>query len=490
MSLTHSSPSHSKCFSILPSLCSSVVPLPLSALADSGAEDNFVDEVVAQQASFPIELLETPIVVRTLDGKFLALITHQTTPLQLILSGNHRELISLKLMQSPSAPIVLGHPWLLLHNPHTDWAAGKIINWSSYCHSVCLQSASHPQRAVFLLLSIKPLTFPVSWPLTVTSPEFSVRPVPCLCGHIAPTIALLTLFLGPPTLLIDSTTSLTQRGRPRRNTLLSPWQLALFAPHLRPSSSPLGAVFFFVDKKDKTLRPSIDYCGLNQITVKNKYPLPLLFSAFEPLHGAIIFTKLDLRNAYHLVRIREGDDWKTAFNTPRHFEYLVMPFGLSNAPAVFQALVNDILRDFLNRFVFVYLDNILILSRSLEEHIPHVRLVLQRLLENRLYVKVEKCEFHASSVTFLGDIIKSGQLEADPEKIKAVAEWPVPTSVKQLQRFLGFASFYHRFIKNYSSVAPPLTRLTSSVVLFSWSPQADAASPQRALHLSPNPHPA
>ena len=173
---------------------------------------------------------------------------------------------------------------------------------------------------------------------------------------------------------------------------------SLAAGIIRPSSSPLGAGFFFVDKKDKTLRPCIDFRGLNNITVKNKYPLPLLTSAFEPLQGATIFTKLDLRNAYHLVRIREGDEWKTAFNTPLgHFEYLVMPFGLTNAPAVFQALVNDVLRDFLNRFVFVYLDDILIFSKTQSEHIFHVRQVLQRLMENKLFVKAEKCEFHSSS---------------------------------------------------------------------------------------------
>lgn len=146
-----------------------------------------------------------------------------------------------------------------------------------------------------------------------------------------------------------------------------------------------------MDKKDKSLRPCIDYWGLNQITVKNKYPLPLLSSAFELLQGMTVFSKLDLRNAYHLVRIREGDEWKTAFNTPLgHFEYLVMPFGLTNAPAVFQAMVDDVLRDFVNRCVFVYLDDILIFSRTLAEHQAHVRQVLQCLLENRLFVnKIE-----------------------------------------------------------------------------------------------------
>ncbi len=131
---------------------------------------------------------------------------------------------------------------------------------------------------------------------------------------------------------------------------------------VRPSSSPLGAGFFFV-AKDKTLSPCTDYRGLNNITVKNKYPLPLISSAFEPLQGVTVFSKLDLRNAYHLVRIREGDEWKTALNTPLgHYEYRVLPFGLTNALAVFQALVNDMLRDFLNWFVFVYLDDILIFS--------------------------------------------------------------------------------------------------------------------------------
>lgn len=167
---------------------------------------------------------------------------------------------------------------------------------------------------------------------------------------------------------------------------------------------------------------SIDYRGLNDITIKNRYPLPLLSSAFELLQGAKVFTKLDLRNAYHLVWICEGDEWKTAFNTPTgHYEYLVLPFGLNNAPAVFQALVNDVLRDLINRFVFVYLDDILIFSSSLQAHTQHVRQVLQRLLENQLFVKVEKCEFHSKSVTFLGYVISADGVEAGPAKVRAVA---------------------------------------------------------------------
>ncbi|KAL0148088.1 hypothetical protein M9458_056628, partial [Cirrhinus mrigala] len=250
---------------------------------------------------------------------------------------------------------------------------------------------------------------------------------------------------------------------------------SLAAKIIHPSSSPAGAGFFFVKKKDGSLRPCIDYRGLNGITVKNTYPLPLMSSAFERLQGASFFTKLDLRNAYHLVRIREGDEWKTAFNTPRgHFEYLVLPFGLSNAPAVFQALVNDVLRDMVDQFIYVYLDDILIFSHSLQEHVQHVRRVLQRLLENGLYVKAEKCVFHAQSVPFLGYIVSAEGVRMDSDKVQAVVNWPTPDSRKALQRFLGFANFYRRFIRNFSQLAAPLTALTSTKTPFRWSSAADA----------------
>ncbi len=265
-------------------------------------------------------------------------------------------------------------------------------------------------------------------------------------------------------------------SRPEREAMERYIHDSLVAGIIRPSSSPAGAGFFFVEKKDGSLRPCIDYRGLNDITVKNRYPLPLMSSAFELLQGATIFTKLDLRSAYHLVRIREGDEWKTAFNTHTgHFEYLVMPFGLSNSPAVFQALINDVLRDMVDRFVFVYLDNILIFSQNERDHVQHVRRVLQRLLENRLFAKVEKCQFHARSVPFLGFILSPDGIRMDPTKVKAVADWPTPDSHRAVQRFLGFANFYRRFIQNFSQVALPLTDLTSTKKRFCWSSQAQTA---------------
>ncbi|XP_061118087.1 kyphoscoliosis peptidase-like [Conger conger] len=187
----------------------------------------------------------------------------------------------------------------------------------------------------------------------------------------------------------------------------------------RAASSPVGAGFFFVQKKDGSLRPCIDYRELNNITVRNKYPLPLMDSAFHPLHEATIFTKLDLRNAYHLVRIREGDEWKTAFNTSLgHFEYLVMPFGLTNAPAVFQALVNDVLRDLLGRHVFVYLDDILIYSTNAKDHEYHVRQVLQRLLESFVDADTKKQLILKTEYVYPWDKSSLKSMDIDLGKLK------------------------------------------------------------------------
>lgn len=443
---------------------------PLTALLDSGADESLIDSAICQQLGIETEPLDVPLKTRALNGMLLATIDHKTAPVSVRLSGNHQEVITFLVIDSPHVPLILGFPWLKLHNPHVDWTTGKVRSWSPYCHSHCLRSALTPT-------SDPP---PAAEPLDMSSvpevyhdlaPVFSKERALSLPPH-RPYDCAIELLPGAPL----PSSKLYTLSRPEQQTMEKYIQESLAAGIIRPSSSPVGAGFFFVGKKDGTLRPCIDFRGLNNITVKNKYPLPLIDSAFVPLQGATIFTTLDLRNAYHLVRIRKGDEWKTAFNTPLgHFEYLVMPFGLSNAPAVFQTLVNDVLRDMLGRFVFVYLDDILIYSRSLQEHQEHVRTVLQRLLENRLFVKTEKCQFHATSTSFLGFIVSQGELRMDPAKVSAVANWPTPTNRKQLQRFNGFANFYRRFVKNYSSIAAPLTALTSLSVPFRWTPEAEAA---------------
>ncbi|KAK3506178.1 hypothetical protein QTP70_012512 [Hemibagrus guttatus] len=238
---------------------------------------------------------------------------------------------------------------------------------------------------------------------------------------------------------------------------------ALAQGYIRPSTSPAASSFFFVAKKDRGLGPCIDYGALNDVTIKFRYPLPLVPAALEHLCGATVFTKLDLRSAYNLIRIREGDEWKTAFVTPTgHYKYLVMPYGLVNAPSVFQDFIHEVLREFLHKFVLVYIDDILIYSRSLAKHRHHIAEVLKRLREFQLFLKAEKCSFHQPSVQFLGYNIGSRGIWMDEGKVAAIKGWPTPTTVKELQRFLGFANFYRWFIQNYSSISNPLTSLLSN----------------------------
>ncbi len=440
------------------------------ALLDSGAEGNFLDITLAHQLMVPVIPLIQPISVNALGGQVLPSVTHSTGPVSLTTSGNHQEEIHFMIIDSPLAPVVLGHPWLSLHNPHINWQQGSVLSWSERCHAVCLVSACSSVSCS--VLQDEPMDLSnVPTEYLDLKEVFSKSRAASLPPH-RPYDCAIDLLPGtsPPKGRLYSLSA------PEREAMEKYISDSLAAKLIRPSSSPAGAGFFFVEKKDSSLCPCIDYRGLNSITVKNTYPLPLMSSAFERLQGASLFTKLDLRNAYHLVRIREGDEWKTTFNTPRgHFEYQVMPFGLSNAPAVFQALVNDVLRDMVDQFIYVYLDDILIFSYSLQDHVQHVRRVLQRLLENGLLVKVEKCVFHAQSVPFLGYIISSEGVRMDPEKIQAVVDWPTPDSRKALQRFLGFANFYRRFIRNYSQLAAPLTALTSTKTMFRWSEAADAA---------------
>lgn len=199
---------------------------------------------------------------------------------------------------------------------------------------------------------------------------------------------------------------------------------------------------------------------MNNITVKNRYALPLISELLDRIQHAKYFTKLDLRGAYNLVRIAKGDEWKTAFRTRYgHFEYLVMPFGLTNAPASFQALINNVLRPYLDNFVIVYLNHILIYSNSLPEHISHVTKVLELLEKHNLFVQGEKCVFHSDRVEFLGYEISSKGIYMDSAEIDSLKAWPASTDIPSLQSFLGFANYYRRFIRNYSKIAFPLTSL-------------------------------
>lgn len=227
---------------------------------------------------------------------------------------------------------------------------------------------------------------------------------------------------------------------------------------IRPSTSPYGAPVLFVKKKNGKLRMCIDYRALNNQTIKNRYALPRIDELLDQVYKAKYFSKLDLLSGYHQIRVAEEDVPKTAFRTRYgHYEFLVMPFGLTNAPATFQTLMNDIFRDLLDQCVVVYLDDILIFSETKEEHDRHLRLVLDRLREHKLYANWEKCSFYLPEVEYLGFIVGHGQLKPNPELVRGVAEFPRPATVKELQSFLGMANFYSKFVKDYAEIAAPLT---------------------------------
>jgi hypothetical protein len=213
---------------------------------------------------------------------------------------------------------------------------------------------------------------------------------------------------------------------------------------IRPSQSPAGSPVLFVKKKDGSLRLCVDYRRLNSDTVKNRYPLPLVSSLLDRLRHAKVFSKIDLRGAYNLLRIRKGDEWLTAFRSRfGHFEYLVVPFGLANAPAAFQHMMNDIFKQGLDIFIIIYLDDILIFSRSLDEHQHHVTFVLQLLRKHKLYAKLDKCSFHTTSIEFLGFMISPAGISMAPSKTKDILSWPAPRSVIELQ----FLSRFYKFLQ-------------------------------------------
>ena len=245
---------------------------------------------------------------------------------------------------------------------------------------------------------------------------------------------------------------------------------------IRSTSSPHGAPVLFAKKKDGGLRLCIDFRGLNKITKKDRYPLPFISDLLTTAGKARVYTTLDIRHAYHMIRIAEGDEWKTAFRTRYGtFEWLVMPFGLTNAPAAFQRYMNDIFSDLLDVYVIIYLDDILIYSDDPSKHTEHVREVLRRLRKNGLYARPDKCRFSSDTVEYLGFILSKDGLKMDPSKVQTIQDWPEPRKIKDIQSFLGFANFYCRFISEYSNIVVPLTRLTRKGIKWDFSDAARKA---------------
>ncbi|KAL8105263.1 hypothetical protein AgCh_029162 [Apium graveolens] len=243
---------------------------------------------------------------------------------------------------------------------------------------------------------------------------------------------------------------------------------------IRPSTSPWGAPVLFVKKKDGSMRLCIDYRELNKVTIKNRYPLPRIDDLFDQLKGAKCFSKIDLRSGYHQLKIKEEDIPKTAFRTRYgQYEFLVMPFGLTNAPTAFMDLMNRVFKKYLDKFVVVFIDDILIYSKSEEEHKQHLWIALEILRQEKLYAKFSKCEFWLKEVLFLGHVIGNEGVKVDPAKIKAIMSWERPKTPTEVRSFLGLVGYYRRFVKDFSKIATPLTMLTRKNQKFEWSAECE-----------------
>uniref|UniRef100_A0A8C5WGQ2 ribonuclease H n=1 Tax=Leptobrachium leishanense TaxID=445787 RepID=A0A8C5WGQ2_9ANUR len=422
--------------------------VPLRAMIDSGASGCFVDEKIAVSLGIPIVPKSHSYAIQLLDGSspISGPIVKETRPLLVSLGTTHRDTIVFDVVTSPVFPAVLGLNWLRRNNPSIDWSSGAVSfgtetnipttdlhTCKNLTIAMCLE-VPEPYQAFSHVFEKKGAdTLPPHRPYDCPVDLLPGAPIPY--GRLYP--------LSEPELLVlkDYIDDNLQKG------------------FIRPSTSPAGAPIFFVGKKDGGLRPCVDYRAMNAITIKDKYPLPLISELMDRLRSANIFTKLDLRGAYNLIRVKSGDEWKTAFRSRYgHYEYMVMPYGLCNAPATFQRFLNDVFRDILDSYIVIYLDDILIYSQDLETHRKHVKTVLRRLQEQRLYAKAEKCIFDTDKVEFLGFIISPGNIRMDPSKTEAVATWPVPANKKGVQSFIGFCNFYRKFIRNFSTIIRPLTR--------------------------------
>ena len=443
-----------------------------TCLIDSGAEVNLIDN--RKCCGKPI--LDTPpMATKTLDGTVIPIsagysLSVEVTDAENVAKESSQVLYGANLGRYD---LILGYPWLMQNSPRINWRQGKLYwrDWKNEVECVGfekLQAELQPGEKIFAMYPGQ------KWKTVAAFEATSVDVIPgCYAAYedvfsakLADTLlesseydhAIELEGKMPPHL------PLYNLSKTELDTLKDYLDSALEKGWIQESSSPAGAPIIFVPKKDGSMRLCVDYRKLNAITVKNRYPLPLVSEMLDRFGKAKIFTKLDVRNAYHRIRIRPGDEWKTAFKTRYgHYEYRVMPFGLANAPATFQNYIHRALGGLLDSICVVYLDDILIYSVDETQHEEHVKRVLERLRNWGLYVKTSKCSFSQKQVEFLGYIVDSTGVHMDPERIKTIVEWPEPGSAREVLIFLGFTNFYRRFVEGYSELTAPLHQLVADV---------------------------
>lgn len=431
----------------------------IRALIDSGCARCVISPQVAKEMKLNLKLLKRPLAFCQLDGtmsggdpaKFI------TERLELQ-TGDHVETLKFVVAPGMERPLILGLPWLQKWNPRINWRTGvvriRIQRQLSEGVVTSPDSGRDLTKTEVALCHIEgeekiPREY---WDLREV---FSEEASSALPPHRSTDCAIEILpgvKLPKPKIYPMSPRELEEMRKFVDKNLQRGF--------IEPARPRVAAPVMFREKKDGSFRLVVDYRNLNAICVENVYPLPLMKDMLTHLGKGKIFTKLDLREAYYRVRIKEGDEWKTAFNCSLGcFQFRVLPFGLQGAPAVFMQLINQVLHDHLYKGVLVYLDDILIYSECLNDHVKLVRTVLKKLRAAELYAKLSKCEFHQTRIDYLGYRISPEGIEMDPGKVQAVLEWAAPKTRKQLQSFLGFANFYRQFIPSFASIALPLTNL-------------------------------
>ncbi|QRW18621.1 Retrotransposable element Tf2 protein [Rhizoctonia solani] len=423
----------------------------IKTLVDSGATSNFISPTIVEKLKIPKTQLKNPQVVRMLDGTIsqTGCIWHQVH--LTVLANGHTHTIPFLVCPIGNTLTILGMTWLTTEAPLIDWQQGLITFPEQ------IQIASEEEAELDPLANL-PHQYH-EFAKVFGKEEYKVLPPHREYDISIDLIPDAKLMPGP----IYSMTNAESKA------LKQHIDEELATGKIRPSTSSAGAPVMFVKKADGSLQLVVDYQKLNNVMHKNVYPLPRQDNLMAKLRHAKLFTKLDLRWGYNNIRIKEGDEWKTAFRTKYGlFEYLVMPFGLTNAPAAFQHFMNDLFRDLIDVTVVIYLDDILIFLEDPKDHPTHVREVLSRLMKNQLFCKLSKCHFHITTVDYLGIVISPAGFSMDQKKIEAVTLWPQPKTVKQVQAFLGFVNYLWRFIPNFSSVAHPLHNLTKKETPWSW----------------------
>lgn len=479
-------------------------------LLDCGAGDNYINKTLAQELQLPT--IFQPGKVVQLAGPVTQDASSLIPSLQFRI-GQYKDRLPFTVTKLVEYDMILGKPWLTYRNPEIDWIANTVrfhrrgTNYTLHppvedqSPQVALLSALQCKRelrkgatAILALLTQVEDAIDddgsspsgnLSSPTVRHSSEWQTQLQGVLDKH-ATVFQSLPKGL-PPKRAVDHRIELVEGAQPPYlpTYRLSPRELEevkrqltelLEMDYIQPSKSPFGAPILFVPKKNGKLRMCVDYRALNKLTIKNRYPLPRIDELLDRLQGATCFSKIDLQSGYHQIRIAEEDIPKTAFRTRYgHYEWKVLPFGLTNAPATFQALMNDALRPYLDDFVIVYLDDICIYSKTPEEHLQHLDAVLTALEQHHLYAGLDKCTFGVEEMEFLGHVVGKDGVTMDPKKVQAVTEWPVPKTIKEVRGFLGLTGYYRRFIRHYAHSALPLTELTKQSVHWRWGDKEQKA---------------